>query len=100
LRDRITTSTRCCAPGALNASSLFTSEKATPGLAGWSSRFELQLHVGAVVARFEEPVFLLESNSARDEDGDDELTVQGGRHAGDDTGRLCVNPPKQLKPGL
>jgi hypothetical protein len=50
----------------LKASSLRTSENATPGRAG-SPPLQLQLHVGAVVTGLEDAVLSSKSNSARDE---------------------------------
>jgi hypothetical protein len=59
LRDRITTSTRWVL-ASLKASSLRTSENATPGPGRLLQAVELQIHVGAVVAPLEQLVLFLE----------------------------------------
>ena len=64
LRDRITTSTRCVAR-VLKASSLLTSENATPGR-GALQPLELQLH-GAVVARPRRPSSPPRNRTGREE---------------------------------
>ena len=70
------------APSWLKASSLLTSEKATPGARRHVQPLQLQLHVGAVVAALEEAVFFFEVEQRARRDGDDQLAFERGGHGG------------------
>ena len=77
LRDRMTTSTRLM-PSALKPRSFFTSRNAMPGLASSERRASWSSMYGAVVARIEERVLLLEVEQRARADRDDELLAEVG----------------------
>ena len=80
LRDRITTST-AVRSSLVESQQLVDQRKGDARARRLVEALQLQLHVGAVVAGFEDPVLFFEVEQRARRDRDDELAFEGGGHA-------------------